>query len=60
MKPTLRIVLPDGIRSCRVCGCTDWRACSGGCWWVGEDLCSACRPKSAGAFVCELVTEDRL
>jgi hypothetical protein len=27
---------------CRVCGCTDDNACSGGCWWVEEDLCSAC------------------
>ncbi|MBI1353252.1 MAG: hypothetical protein GC160_02820 [Acidobacteria bacterium] len=29
-------------RSCRKCGCTDDCACPGGCWWVGEDLCSAC------------------
>ena len=27
---------------CRVCGCTDDRACDGGCWWVQPDLCSAC------------------
>lgn len=27
---------------CRVCGCTDDRACPGGCWWVADDLCSAC------------------
>ena len=30
------------VRSCRSCGCTDDRACEGGCWWVGPDLCSAC------------------
>jgi hypothetical protein len=29
-------------RTCRVCGCTDERACPGGCSWVEEDLCSAC------------------
>lgn len=29
-------------RECRVCGCTDRHACEGGCWWVEEDLCSAC------------------
>lgn len=31
-------------RKCRVCGCTDERACSGGCAWVkGEpDLCTLC------------------
>jgi hypothetical protein len=28
---------------CRVCGCTNDRACLGGCWWVGLDLCSACQ-----------------
>lgn len=27
---------------CRVCGCTDERACPGGCWWVEVDLCSRC------------------
>lgn len=35
------------VPACRICGCTDERACAGGCWWVedpeGEgDLCSAC------------------
>jgi hypothetical protein len=33
--------------ACRVCGCTESRACEGGCWWAevakGEaPLCSAC------------------
>jgi hypothetical protein len=32
----------DKTRACRVCGCTDDRACPGGCWWAAEDLCSAC------------------
>jgi hypothetical protein len=27
---------------CRVCGCTDARACEGGCSWVEFDLCSRC------------------
>ena len=33
------------VRSCRTCGCTDDRSCrtaSGPCYWVEEDLCSAC------------------
>lgn len=34
---------------CRVCGCTENTACVGGpfgaCWWVEEDLCSACVEK---------------
>ena len=32
----------DTERRCRVCGCTETRACSGGCHWVAADLCSAC------------------
>lgn len=36
----------DMIRACRVCGCTDDRACLGGCWWINDedDLCSSCAP----------------
>ncbi len=31
---------------CRVCGCTDAKACVGGCYWVEDDLCSQCvQPK---------------
>ena len=30
------------VRTCRVCGCTDNRACPGGCHWVAEDFCSQC------------------
>lgn len=30
-----------GIRACRKCGCTEARACAGGCWWVSLDVCSA-------------------
>lgn len=29
-------------RVCRVCGCSQFRACPGGCYWVEDDLCSAC------------------
>ena len=35
-------VWPKVVRACRVCGCTDDRACPGGCWWVDTDLCSSC------------------
>lgn len=28
--------------TCRVCGCTNGRACPGGCSWVESTLCSAC------------------
>ena len=34
-------------QKCRVCGCTDDRACVtefGPCHWIAKDLCSACSP----------------
>ncbi len=37
------VALP--IRKCRMCGCTETTACggpNGNCFWVGDDLCSAC------------------
>jgi len=36
------VALPEP--TCRKCGCTETRACPGGCWWVEPDLCSACAP----------------
>ena len=27
---------------CKICGCTDYNACEGGCYWVAEELCSKC------------------
>jgi hypothetical protein len=27
---------------CRQCGCTNLEACAKGCFWVDDDLCSAC------------------
>lgn len=39
-------LLEDGDEQrCRVCGCTWNNACEGGCYWVKEDLCSACAEK---------------
>lgn len=29
-------------RTCRECGCSNFAACPGGCWWVDDDLCSSC------------------
>ncbi len=31
-----------GRRTCRICGCWEFFACPGRCWWVDEDLCSSC------------------
>lgn len=42
------------VPSCRVCGCTDDRACMtehGPCSWVEADLCSACAPMAGEAVV---------
>ncbi|HHA2858090.1 hypothetical protein B9Y88_02810 [Stenotrophomonas maltophilia] len=36
------------VRACRVCGCTDFQACEGGCWWVAADLCSSCSDAPSG------------
>jgi hypothetical protein len=42
---------PPAVRMCRACGCTDDRACIGEdgepCYWVAEDLCSACAMEAA-------------
>jgi hypothetical protein len=38
----LDTTLGSAVRACRKCGCTDYRACPGGCSWVEDDLCSAC------------------
>jgi hypothetical protein len=27
---------------CRGCGCSNFSACPGGCWWAEDDLCSSC------------------
>ncbi len=37
----------DEVPTCRGCGCTDERACPGGCCWVEDpelegELCSTC------------------
>jgi hypothetical protein len=50
------------VRTCRICGCTDLRACPGGCAWVadpqGGDLCSAC-VEQLGPVVDPAVDGDR-
>ncbi|HVL65763.1 MAG TPA: hypothetical protein VM364_00745 [Vicinamibacterales bacterium] len=37
-----RIRMPAGEMTCRVCGCSDSRACRGGCLWAAPNLCSRC------------------
>ena len=35
--------LPSMLGSvCRVCGCSHRDACGFGCYWIADDLCSAC------------------
>jgi hypothetical protein len=31
-----------GVPTCRICGCTDARACEDSCAWLESDLCSRC------------------
>lgn len=42
----MRMKAPEGVATCRVCGCWEYDACwdedEGACWWVEADLCSAC------------------
>lgn len=42
---------PSDERKCRVCGCTDSHACTGGCYWVERDLCSQCADKGKEKMV---------
>lgn len=28
--------------ACRLCGCSESKACRGGCYWIEPGLCSAC------------------
>lgn len=32
----------EDTRECRLCGCTQFNACLGGCSWITDDLCSKC------------------
>lgn len=44
----VRACKPDDGRKCRRCGCTQHNACftgEGTCFWIAEDLCSACAGK---------------
>lgn len=43
-KGSIEIVIEvsEGTQACRVCGCTQERACPGGCFWAEVNLCSEC------------------
>lgn len=44
-------------RTCRYCGCTDDRACPGGCAWVAPDVCSS-KPCVERAYLDCYLTPD--
>ena len=51
----------DRKQKCKVCGCTEDKACKGGCEWVRFDLCSGCLEKERLVKVVEgmvLVSQD--
>lgn len=31
---------------CRICGCSEDDACPASCWWLEDDLCSACSARA--------------
>lgn len=35
-------IFDEDTRKCRICGCTQYNACDGGCYWITDDLCSQC------------------
>lgn len=37
------------VRTCHVCGCTDMRACEGGCTLANANTCSRCVGKESAA-----------
>lgn len=47
--------LTEGV--CRDCGCTDERACPGGCSWAEPDLCSVCAAAATEARTIRAIQE---
>lgn len=58
--PEQRVFDPEPVATCRVCGCTDDRACEGGCWWVEPDLCSTCASRIEAAVKREPSAEHQI
>jgi len=50
-------IFDKDTRICRICGCTQHNACSGGCYWVTDDLCSQCL-KFSGTDIDPVKRED--
>jgi hypothetical protein len=49
------------LEVCRSCGCTNFSACDGGCWWVEDDLCSSCARLSIDVIAAgDSLTPDEL
>lgn len=44
------LLLAGDVRRCVVCGCTEAKACPGGCTWVAPNLCSRCAHVAREAF----------
>lgn len=42
------------VQRCRECGCTNDKACPGGCSWIEQDLCSTCAEPIDGDTVMEV------
>ena len=46
-------------RYCARCGCSENDACDGGCFWVGDGLCSECGELDLSDLLPESVPEER-
>ncbi|MBI4569459.1 MAG: helix-turn-helix domain-containing protein [Planctomycetes bacterium] len=50
---------PRHRTACILCGCTEARACAGGCGWAWNGLCTACLPRH-GEIIAALERGERL
>jgi hypothetical protein len=48
-------------RKCERCGCTQRRACAGGCAWVGSsNVCTACLTDNERIFYNSFIADGRI
>lgn len=47
-------------RRCHVCGCTQLNACSGGCYWVTDNLCSKCANRLDDAVIEKMIENPKI
>lgn len=48
---------PNDKQKCRICGCTWYTPCEGGCYWVKDDLCSKCAERLENERIQKMLNE---